>query len=119
MIFNKASFTYAKPIFIKDRCLEKNLTMLLTTELGPDAEAVMKMSGHCSYQVYVNGTFVHFGPARAGKHHYRVDELPIGKYLKNETNLISVLVSSYNCMSYYHMNGEGFFCCEFISKAIL
>lgn len=115
MIFKKASFVSAEPIFIKDRCLEKNLTMLLTANVGADTDAVMRMSGHCSYQVYVNGVFVHFGPARAGKHHYRVDELPIGKYLTEENNLISVLVSSYNCMSYYHMNGEGFFCCEIVS----
>ena len=115
MIFDKASFVSAKPIFIKDRCLEKNLTMLLTINLAPDADAVMKMSGHCSYQIYINGTFIHFGPARAGKHHYRVDELPIGKYLINDSNLISVLVSSYNCETFYHMDGEGFFCCEFVS----
>lgn len=113
MIFKKAEFIFAKPVFIKNKSLVKNTTMLMTTKLSRDAGAIMRMAGHCSYQVYINGIFVHFGPARAGKYHYRVDELPIGKYLVNESNLISVLVSSYNCRSFYQMDGEGFFCCEF------
>lgn len=113
MIFKKASFKKAKPIFAKGKSLEKNTSLLLKTQIGPLSNVIMRMAGHCSYRIFINGQFVFFGPARAGRDHYRVDELPIGKYLTEAKNDISVILNSYNCNSFYHMNNEGFFACEF------
>ncbi len=114
MIYQNESFNSARPIFPRGRCEEQNLTVMFRTELEADRDTVMKMTGNCSYRVFINGKFVIYGPARAGRDHFRVDELEIGKYLTDQKNDICVLLSSYNCYSFHHMKGAGFFICEFI-----
>ena len=81
MEFKAVNFKKASPVWLRDRGDEKNITVLMQTFIPADNNTEIHMAGHCSYQVYINGEFVFFGPARAGRGYYRVDKLPIGKYL--------------------------------------
>lgn len=51
------------------------------------------------YQLWVNGRFVSFGPARTAGGYARVDEIPLGVYAKDAENEILILVAGYMCAS--------------------
>ena len=107
MIFKKA-----KPIWEKGKQTTQNHTILYETELQAHESAILRISGHTGYQVFVNNIFVHWGPARAGRGYYRVDELHIGKYLTAEKNVIAVLSTGYYCDSFEWLKEPSFFCAE-------
>ncbi len=115
MEFKAVNFKKASPVWLRERGDEKNITVLMQTFISADNNTEIHMAGHCSYQVYINGEFVFFGPARAGRGYYRVDKLPIGKYLTEKENKITVLISGYNCDNFYLLNEPPFFCAEFVS----
>ena len=108
MSFNFVNFNKAKPVWLAEGAREMNVTLLFETKLLADSSAMMRMAGHFSYQVFINGNFVHFGPARAGRNFYRVDEVDIGKYLTESENKVVVLVNGYHCDSYYFTNEQAF-----------
>lgn len=116
MEFKIVDFQKASPVWLKERGDEKNITVLMQTFIPCGNDTEMHMSGHCSYQIFINGKFVFFGPARAGRGYYRIDKLPIGKYLTEKENKITVLVSGYNCNNFYLINEPPFFCAEFVSN---
>ena len=115
MSFNFVKFKAARPMWLREGGQEMNTTVLFETRVPASADTEIHMTGHFSYQLFINGEFVFFGPARAGHKFYRVDRLPIGRYLTEGENLITVLVSGYHCDSYYFANGQAFFCAEFVS----
>ncbi|MBO5298481.1 MAG: hypothetical protein J6B51_00190 [Clostridia bacterium] len=112
---NSVKFDKASPLWLRDGGREPNTTVLFETLVASGADTIMRMSGNSSYQVYINDKFIFFGPARAGRGFFRVDELPVGKYLSEKENRVVVLVSGYNCDNFYFPNGQPFFCAEFIS----
>lgn len=115
MDFKTVEFKKASPVWLRERGEEQNITVLMQTFVPNESNTELHMAGHCSYQVYINGVFVFFGPARAGRGYYRVDKLPIGKYLTEKENKITVLISGYNCDNFYLLNEPAFFCAEFVS----
>ena len=86
MDFKTVEFKKASPVWLRERGEEQNITVLMQTFVPNGSNTELHMAGHCSYQVYINGVFVFFGPARAGRGYYRVDKLPIGKYLTEKEN---------------------------------
>ena len=112
---NSVKFDKASPLWLRDGGREPNTTVLFETVVASGADTIMRMSGNSSYQIYINDKFIFFGPARAGRGFFRVDELPVGKYLSEKENRVVVLVSGYNCDNFYFPNGQPFFCAEFIS----
>jgi len=114
MIYRNAEFQIAKPVFAAGLSKEMNVAVLFTAEITKGEGTVLRMAGHCSYELFINGSFVHYGPARAGRNHYRVDELPMDAWLVNDINRVSVIVSGYNCGCFHYFNEESFFCAEFV-----
>lgn len=115
MSFKTVTFSKARPVWLRDGAREMNRTVLLETTVPCGEDTELHMAGHFSYQVFINGNFVFFGPARAGRGYYRVDKLPVGKYLTEKENRVVVLVNGYHCDSYYFVNEQAFFCAEFVS----
>ena len=95
---------------------ELNHALKFETRVGKYENAVLRISGYTGYQVFVNGEFVHWGPARAGRGHYRVDELYIGKYLLSEENVITVLSTGYYCDTFQWLKEPSFLCAEIESS---
>ena len=101
MVFERDSFKKAKGIWLKEYEGALNRTALFHTSISKGNNTIMNMAGQSTYQVYINGEFVHFGPSRASHGFYRVDHLNIEKYLNGGDNEIIVLVSGYHCHNFY------------------
>lgn len=105
----KSKFLRALPVWIKGRELERNLRVQFKAfcREGNDAEIHLATSG--IYQLWVNGRFVSYGPARAGRNHFRMEMIPIGHLLNKPCNTVVVEVVGYNTENYYIQNQPSFF----------
>ena len=112
MIFKNTSFKKAIPIWEKGMQTEQNHAVLFETIVDGRAEALLRISGYTGYQIFVNEQFVHWGPARAGRGYYRVDEIPLCAYLKDGRNAITVLATGYYCHSFEWFKEPSFLCAE-------
>ena len=99
-------FSYAKPIYIKEKCDEKNGFSAYKATI-PDGKYTLRIAASYFYKAYLNGKFVAFGPARTAKNYARVDEieLPCGGEL-------TILVVAYNCRSLSTCKQGAFLCAE-------
>ena len=113
MLYTKTDFKYAKAVWPSLYEGAINRTILFKATIGRGENTVMNITAQSSYQVFINGTFVFHGPSRASHGFYRVDRLPIEKYLTKQENEISVLVSGYHCHNFYQVSELAFFICEF------
>ncbi|MBR3692756.1 MAG: hypothetical protein IKL89_08710 [Clostridia bacterium] len=113
MICTPVAFKLAKPVYAAGLSGEMNTAVLFCAEISAGEGTCLRLAGHCSYEVFINGEFVHYGPARAGRHHYRVDELAIDSWLTEEKNSVSIILSSYRCASFAYFNEPGFLAAEF------
>ncbi|MBR2839519.1 MAG: hypothetical protein IKE55_12085 [Kiritimatiellae bacterium] len=59
---------------------------------------VLRVTGCSDYRVSLNGRHVGWGPARAAKGFFRVDEIPLSP--ENGVNVVAVEVAGYNCNSF-------------------
>ena len=115
MISERVNFTYARPIWASGKCKEINCSLWFETNVEKEDNVYLRISGNNDYQVFVNGKFCFYGPARAGRGYYRIDEINIAKYLTENENSIEILASAYNVDNFCFFNEEGFVCAEFVS----
>ncbi len=104
-------FKKALPIWDSDGG-KMNRCLLFETFLEKKAGLKLRMAGHFSYELFVNGRFIHYGPARAGRGYFKIDEIEIEKYLTRERNKLLVLVNGFNCYGYQSTFAPSFFCAE-------
>lgn len=94
-------FKEAKKIWINNKEKEVNLFAGFVCNFKFDEErnrrVCLRLTGQTTYSVYLNGVFVHSGPARAGKGYTRVDELVLTDWLANGKNNLYIEVAGYNC----------------------
>ena len=103
-------FENAKPVWLKDREKEKHLRVQFKTffEGKSSKNYVVKVATSGIYHLNVNGEFVCYGPARAGKNHFRVDEIDISNFVKDGQNVVIIEVAGYNITSFYIMQQDSF-----------
>jgi alpha-L-rhamnosidase len=82
--------------FWSKNCYEKNTELCFTTKLEKSEKAEIRIIAKDVYNLFINGVFVHYGPARAAKGYARIDCVQIGEYLTQEENTIFVYVQA-NC----------------------
>ncbi|MBQ8396812.1 MAG: hypothetical protein IJX53_01270 [Clostridia bacterium] len=70
-------FTQAKPIWIKGRSNELNVQTAFTCTVDSRPGLTLRLTGATYYRVFVDGRFVHYGPARAARGCARVDEIAL------------------------------------------
>ena len=81
-------------IWAKDRKISNDeLCFVLKTE--PVVNPVLSVVARDIFNVYVNGKFVCYGPARAGHGRLRVEKIDLDGYLTEKENVIVVDVISY------------------------
>lgn len=105
-------FKNAMPVWLKDRSDEINIAAAFTETTGSLKGAQAYITACSFYRLYVNGTFVAFGPARTAKGYARVDIIPLSEYDAGETNRIRIEVVAYNCRSLSTCLGSGFLVAE-------
>ena len=111
--FQAVSFEKALPVWALGREKEMNLFLSFRTIAKKAEKTVLRVTGSSAYDVKVNGEFIAFGPARSAHGFYRVDELDLSTYVK-ENSVITITVAGYNCNSYYHLDQPSFLCAELI-----
>lgn len=112
-------FYKAMPIWIKDKEVEMNLRVQFKTIIDCYDQAKVSIATSGIYQMLINGEFVAYGPARAGKGTFRVDEIDISKCLKNGKNSIVIEVDGYNTDSFYIQNQPSFLQTEIINNDVV
>lgn len=105
-------FSKAKPVWAENREKELNLWLDYTCSFNKGKDNTLSLTGSSAYNVFVNGTFVFFGPARCAHGYYRVDDFDLTPFLKDGENELLIKVAGYNCNSFYHLDQPSFFCGE-------
>ncbi len=90
-------FTKAKPIFPVHKSTEKNVFAAFRATAADLHGTSLAITAFSFYQVWVNGKFVAFGPARTAKHYARVDILPLDGYARDGENEIVITVNGHYC----------------------
>ena len=108
------TFKKAHPIWAKGREKEINLWLDFSVKVPKSDDCRICLTSNSYYSLRVNGEFFCFGPARAAKGFYRVDELDLSKVLTEETNDISIRVAGYYFPSFYTFEQDSFLCAEVI-----
>ena len=116
MIFSETRFVKALPVWERGMQRELNHALKISARVGRHTDALMRISGYTGYQIFINGEFVHYGPARAGRGYYRVDEIEIGSRLTLEENLVTIVATGYFCDSFEWLKEPSFVCAEIISR---
>ncbi len=101
-------FKNAMPIWLENREKEVNLRVQFKTACPRSEDCVVQIATSGIYQLWINGEFVCYGPARAGKNYFRVDRIEISDRLNRERNTIIIEVAGYNANGYYIQNQPSF-----------
>ena len=65
--------------------------------------------------MWVNGRFAGYGPARAPEGYMRVDEWPLGDFVKGGRNVVAIEVSNPAVNTFYLPEQSGFLFAEVVS----
>jgi len=111
-------FTHARPVWLDGREKELNLTVGYHCKVfkKEDSNYKILVTGSTLYRIFINGNFIHYGPARAPHGYLRVDELDITRYLTEGCNIVAVEVAGYNCNTYYTLNIPSFLQAEILEN---
>lgn len=97
------SFAEAKPVWPAGRETRMNdfVGFRAAFDAKAGAEAVLRVTGTSVYRIRLNGECAGYGPARAAKGFFRVDEWPLSGLVKDGRNVLAIEVSAYNCNNFY------------------
>ena len=73
---------------------ERNTELCFYCRIPKAENTTISLVAKDVYNLFVNGRFVCYGPARAAKGYARVDEIDIAPFLTEENNLVQVYVQS-------------------------
>ena len=110
----KNLFLKARPIWAKDKEQESNCRLQFKAVVAGGKQAELRLATSGVYQARINGKFVAYGPARAGKNHFRVERLDVSSYLDSPLNTVIIEVAGYYCANFYIMKQDSFLQAELI-----
>ena len=107
-------FAAAKPVCLKGMALERNLFVGFAAHFDAKEgeRPLLRITGASDYRITLNGEHVGWGPARAAKGYFRVDEIPL--QVKAGLNILAVEVAGYNVNSYCTMDQPSFLQAEVV-----
>ncbi|MDR2754397.1 MAG: hypothetical protein LBC20_01700 [Planctomycetaceae bacterium] len=104
----------AVPVWAEGREKEMNLNLgfrgVFQGNIGQNVK--LKITASTLYRVFVNGTFVGSGPARAAHGYFRVDEYDVSKLVKSGENIVAAEAAGYNINTYYTLDQPSFLLAE-------
>lgn len=111
-----ATFAAAKPVWPQGRETRMNdfVGFRTTFDLKAGEKPVLRATGSSVYRIHLNGRHVGYGPARAAKGFFRVDEWPLADAAKEGANVLTVEVSAYNCNNFYICDWPAFLQAEVV-----
>lgn len=105
-------FYQAKAVYPQGMEHEPNSFATFRAEVGSLRGTALSITASSFYQLYVNGKFVAFGPARTAEGYARVDVLPLEIYDNGEHNELVIAVVGYNVRSLSTVNQPAFLMAE-------
>ena len=115
MNINGYSFIKAVPVWEKDSQRVMNRTLVFLARINQSDDCRLALAGSTSFTVFVNGTLIAHGPARAAHGFYRVDEYELAPHLVNTQNTVEIRISGYNINSFAYLDQPSFLCAEITS----
>ncbi len=109
-----AYFESALPVWQAGAEHEKNYTLVFKQEIHTQ-NAILRISGQSSYQIFANGCFIAYGPARTAHGYHCIDEIDLSNHLPKAGGLISILTYCANTACYAYANSPAFLCAEIIA----
>lgn len=110
----KKLFLDAKPVWVEGKETEVNCRVQFKAICEKSDNTQVKIATSGIYQLWINGEFISYGPARAGKNHFRMENIDISKYLNREKNIVIIEVAGYYCTSFYIMQQSSFLQAEIV-----
>lgn len=110
----KKLFLDAKPVWVEGKETEVNCRVQFKAICEKSDNTQVKIATSGIYQLWINGEFISYGPARAGKNHFRMENIDISKYLNREKNIVIIEVAGYCCTSFYIMQQSSFLQAEIV-----
>ena len=97
----RPAFRVAHPVWPGGRETRMNdfVEFRATFEAKAAEKPVLRVTGSSVYRIRLNGAFAGYGPARAAKGFFRVDEWPLTP--REGRNDLTIEVSAYNCNNFY------------------
>ncbi len=115
--FADAAFAAATPVWVAGAEREMNafygFSAAFDTQKGE--RPVLRLSAGAIARVWVNGRFAGYGPARAPEGYMRVDEWPLGDFVKGGRNVVAIEVSNPAVNTFYLPEQSGFLFAEVVS----
>jgi alpha-L-rhamnosidase len=109
-------FDKAKPVWLKGKTLEMNIMAGFKCNFESDKtkKTKIKIAGSTVFKIFVNGTFIHFGPDRTAHGFARVKILNISDYLIVGVNTVCIEACGYNANGYGQINEPSFLQAELL-----
>lgn len=109
-------FDKAKPVWLKGKTLEMNIMAGFKCVFDSDKtkKTKIKIAGSTVFKIYMNGTFIYFGPDRTAHGFARVKILNISEHLKNGENTLCIEACGYNANGYGQINEPSFIQAEIL-----
>ena len=104
-------FRYAKAVFPVELSGELNSFVAFRAFSDIDKTSELRITAADYYNVYVNGKFVAYGPARTAQGYARVDVLALGEYAGRDVK-IEIAVAAYHCRTLSTVYQPGFLMAE-------
>lgn len=101
-------FKDAKPVWIDGEQETKNLRAIFQTTVLAEPNMSVAIATSCIYKLYINGKFIAYGPARAGRNHFRVDEISLCSNDECEEFILTFEVQSYQVNSFFQIKQPPF-----------
>ena len=113
--FAGPSFQAALPVWPEGRATRMNDFVEFRASFDAKAgeRPLLRVTGSSVYRIRLNGAFAGYGPARAAKGFFRVDEWPLAA--REGRNDLAIEVSAYNCNNYYIAEWPGFLQAEVVA----
>lgn len=107
-------FKKALPVWEQGKEREKNYNLAFRCIIPKNENTRIALTASNMYQMFINGTMIAEGPARAGHGYYRVDEIDISGYLTREENIVVIYVDGYYVSNFYLIKQPAFLCAEIL-----
>lgn len=113
-------FKQARPVWIVDESETKNRRAIFQTVVSAQEDLYVRVATSCVYKLYVNGEFIAYGPARAGRNHFRMDEIQIPANGSYTSQVITFEVQSYQVNSFFQIKQPPFLQAEiYVGEEVL
>lgn len=111
-------FKSAKPVWPEELMGQMNYALEFRAifDMQNCGTSLLKIATSTVYRIFINGEFAGYGPARAARDYFRVDELNVSNKLLKGINIITIEVAAYNVENFYVMEQPEFLQAEIVCK---